>query len=307
MNIKEFFYFQKSDRHVLMVLVGIATVFLLLVYFLSSDEMDENVSKDRYSPAYQNTRIGHRKQDRYQRKQQDYYAVPVTTPERFPFDPNTADSTQFLRLGLQPWQVRNIYKYRAHGGIYRKPSDFARLYGLTLKQYKSLEPYIRISSDYRPAAKYYEEKTVVTSERERRDTTIYPRKLTLGEYVLLNTADTNALKKVPGIGSGYARAIIRYGERLGGYFDPSQLLEINNFPEEALPYFRVAEESLRKMNVNKLSLEQLRKHPYIGFYQAKAIVEYRRLHGPINNLQQLSTTGLFPQDLLDKLHHYVTY
>ncbi|MBR5349925.1 MAG: helix-hairpin-helix domain-containing protein, partial [Prevotella sp.] len=98
-----------------------------------------------------------------------------------------------------------------------------------------------------------------------------------------------------------------YGERLGGYYDPSQLLEINAFPEDALPYFRVAQEPIRKLNVNKLSLEQLRKHPYIGFYQAKAIVEYRRLHGPITDLQQLSTTGLFPQDLLEKLQHYITY
>lgn len=37
-----------------------------------------------------------------------YYAVPSQAVERFPFDPNTADSTQLLRLGLQPWQVRNI-------------------------------------------------------------------------------------------------------------------------------------------------------------------------------------------------------
>lgn len=37
-----------------------------------------------------------------------YYAVPSHAVERFPFDPNTADSTQLLRLGLQPWQVRNI-------------------------------------------------------------------------------------------------------------------------------------------------------------------------------------------------------
>ncbi len=233
--------------------------------------------------------------------------MPVNTPERFTFDPNTADSTQFLRLGLQPWQIRNIYKYRAHGGIYRKPSDFARLYGLTLKQYKSLEPYICISSDYRPAAEYYEENTAIPSGKEKRDTTLYPRKLAVGEYVMLNTADTNALKKVPGIGSGYAKAIIRYGERLGGYCDTSQLLEINNFPEDALPFFRVAQEPIRKLNVNKLSLEQLRKHPYISFYQAKAIVEYRRLHGPINNLQQLSTTGLFPKETIIKLQPYIDY
>ena len=65
-----------------------------------------------------------------------YYAVESSKAERFPFDPNSADSTQLLRLGLQPWQVRNIYKYRAKGGVYRSKEDFARLYGLTVKQYR---------------------------------------------------------------------------------------------------------------------------------------------------------------------------
>ena len=68
--------------------------------------------------------------------------------ERFAFDPNTADSTQLLRLGLKPWQVRSIYRYRAKGGVFSEPADFARVYGLTLKQYRELEPYIRIGRDY---------------------------------------------------------------------------------------------------------------------------------------------------------------
>ena len=44
MSWREFFYFQKSDRHVLMVLLGIAIVFMSLVYFLGSDEMEENAA-----------------------------------------------------------------------------------------------------------------------------------------------------------------------------------------------------------------------------------------------------------------------
>ena len=85
-----------------------------------------------------------------------YYEVDTRTTELFNFDPNTADSTTLLRLGLQPWQVRNIYKYRAAGGVYRRPLDFARLYGLTRKQYLALEPYIHISADYQSAASLYQ-------------------------------------------------------------------------------------------------------------------------------------------------------
>ena len=50
-----------------------------------------------------------------------------------------------------------------------------------------------------------------------RDTIRYPIKIKLGEHINLACADTTMLKKVPGIGSGWAKAIVGYGERLGGY------------------------------------------------------------------------------------------
>ena len=33
-----------------------------------------------------------------------------------PFDPNTADSITLRQLGLRPWQIRNLLKYRAANG-----------------------------------------------------------------------------------------------------------------------------------------------------------------------------------------------
>ena len=43
-------------------------------------------------------------------------------------------------------------KYRSKGGVFRSPMDFARLYGLTRKQFRELEPYITIGDDYAPAS-----------------------------------------------------------------------------------------------------------------------------------------------------------
>ena len=231
-----------------------------------------------------------------------YYAASPHNPERFPFDPNTADSTQLLRLGLQPWQVRNIYKYRAHGGIYRRKEDFARLYGLTVKQYRELEPYIRISADYQPAA------TMVSkSEPNERDTLRYPVKIQETEHVVLNTADTLQLRKVPGIGNYYAKEILRYGQRLGGYVSVDQLDEIEGFPQEAKKYFVIENASPRKLNLNRLTLRELRRHPYINYYQAKAIIEYRRLYGNLHSLQDLSLSKDFPPEAILRLTPYVEF
>ncbi len=76
-------------------------------------------------------------------------SLPKEEPfESFPFDPNTADSTTLLRLGLSPWQVRSIYRYRAKHGRYHKVEDFMRLPGLTNEQWERLKPCIRIAKEF---------------------------------------------------------------------------------------------------------------------------------------------------------------
>ena len=234
-----------------------------------------------------------------------YYRVAERNVERFALDPNTADSTQLLRLGLQPWQVRNIYRYRAKGGVYRKPSDFARLYGLTVKQYRELEPYIHISDDYRPAAEVYASSDVPTVYH--RDTVLYPIKLEKGQQIDLCNADTTQLKKVPGIGSAWARAVVNYGHRLGGYCRVGQLLEIEGFPESSLPYFKIVRPHGNKLSVNKLTVSKLRQHPYINFYQARAIVDHVRKNGPLKDIRELSLLPEFPESQLSRLAPYLEY
>lgn len=250
------------------------------------------------------------------------YAVSgIQNVETFYFDPNTADSTQLLRLGLQPWQVRNIYRYRAKGGVYRKKEDFARLYGLTVKDYRRLEPYIRISPDFQPAASLFERHSQrhtseptykrsperVSGRRERDTTFRYPVKIREWEHVVLNTADTAMLRRVPGIGVYFANEIINHGRWLGGYVSVDQLDEISQFPKESKKYFVIEHPNPRKLNVNKLSLQELRRHPYINFYQAKAITDYRRLHGKINSLQDLRFSSDFTEADIQRLVPYVEY
>lgn len=233
-----------------------------------------------------------------------YYNVEEKKAERFAFDPNTADSTQLLRLGLRPFIVRNIYKYRAKGGRFRKPGDFARMYGLGKEEYKSLEPYIKISSDYQPASSLISETEKSSTPK---DSLRYPVKLSVGEHIALNTADTTTLKRVPGIGSGYARAIVNYRNRLGGYVDVNQLLDIKGIPPEALQYIVLGNSDVKKLDVNHLSLNQLKQHPYLNFYQARALVESRRLHGPLRSAADLQLISDFTEADIKRLIPYLQF
>ena len=335
--IKDFFSLQKNDQQAILVLLGVILVCTSIIFFIgNSKEEDSHPSiqrKDSISAISLPTNA----------KEHLYYKVEGKIQELFTFDPNTADSTDFLKLGLQPWQIRSIYRYRAKGGIYRTATDFAKLYGLTKKQYEVLAPYIHIADDYRPAADFYGNNRIYPRNYQREGQTDshnytygtnnntgnssentrsikenprsykeekifnYPHKLKTGQQISINHADTTEFMKIPGIGSYYAKRIIRYRELLGGFISARQVLDIEGIEESILPYIHIDLNGIKKMNINKLTLSQLRKHPYINFYQAKAIRDYRRLRGPINSLEDLKLSKDFPPAEIERLRPYVCF
>ena len=137
----------------------------------------------------------------------------------------------------------------------------------------------------------------------------HPIKLQSGECIMLNRADTTMLRKVPGIGRYFARKIVEYRQRLGGYYRVQQLLEIEHFPKTAIAFFTIPDSTLpsRILNINRLSLNELKRHPYINFYQARAITDYRRQHGRIESLQQLKLIRDFTPEAIERLEPYIAY
>ncbi len=244
-------------------------------------------------------------------------SLPKEEPfESFPFDPNTADSTTLLRLGLSSWQVRSIYRYRAKHGRYHKVEDFMRLPGLTNEQWERLKPCIRIAKEFQyvqpePRKSYQEDASPeqLTAEiREvRRDSLPRQEKIAFGQTIDINTADTSQLKMIPGIASKRAARIVAYRRQLGGFVNVEQAMEAIEMPDSVLRYMTVSPVEIRKINVNKLSVQQLMKHPYLNFYQAKAIFEHRRNKGDLHSLDELSRLEGFRSTDLDRLRHYITF
>ncbi|MBO7113936.1 MAG: helix-hairpin-helix domain-containing protein, partial [Bacteroidaceae bacterium] len=124
----------------------------------------------------------------------------------------------------------------------------------------------------------------------------------------LNAADSAALVMLPGIGPVFAARIIRYREQLGGFLDISQLTEINGLPDSLMKWFIIGDSiPLRPVAVNSASLSELRRHPYLNFYQSRAIVEYRRERGKIKGPDQLSFMEEFTARDLERLMPYLDF
>ena len=221
----------------------------------------------------------------------------VITP--FAFDPNTADSASLIKLGLQEWQVENLLKYRSKGGRWRKPEDFAKLYGLSKQDFEALKPYIYITKTKSDIAK--ERRQAVNDSIHR----TYPKKYTRGTLLSLNEADTTALKGIPGIGSYYASKICRYRERLGGFINIGQLKEIDGLPEDIESWFTLSPNpQIRKIKVNQTDFKGLVRHPYLNYEQVKVICNYIRKYGKISSWEELSNSDLFTEEDFKRLEPY---
>lgn len=314
MILREFFYMPKSDRRTFIFLCSLALVLAIILgaVSISNDtsnkgEIDKELAKST-GGRYESTT-----------RRDDMKDSEKITPKLFYFDPNTADSTQLLQLGLRPWQVRNIYKYRARGGVYQCKEDFAYVYGLTVRDYRRLEPYIRIGADFRPASSLAEvrnrkrdARTADTEPKdferpESADRRSYSPKIHVGEYIEINSADTTELMKIPGIGSYFSRQIVKYRDKLGGFVSKEQLLEIEDFPKDAATYIKIDKNNIQKLRVNEMTLTQLKRHPYINYYQARAITDYRRLYGRIRSMSELKLMKEFTDFDIKRISQYVEY
>ncbi len=257
-------------------------------------------------------------------RQTKTYAQPRRKIEAFPFDPNTADSTQLLRLGLTPAQVRGIYKFRSMGYTYGTADDFSRVPGLTQGQWDHLAPLIRIAPEFRPvtprprvvvrpATVYVDASGKSSPQSGATAEGVLPSiprqpKLQEGQQVDLNTADTTELKKVPGIGSYFARQVTDYRKRLGGFVSVEQVAEIREFPVDALPYLMVeADAPIKKLQINKASKRMLLSHPYINATLAASIWEYRHNEGPLHNADELKALPHFRPSDVEQLLPYIDF
>jgi len=105
--------------------------------------------------------------------------------------------------------------------------------------------------------------------------------------VNLNTTDTLELMQLPEIGAFFARNIVDYREKLGGYIDKEQLLEVYGFDSIRLeiiaPFIDIDSVTIRKIRINYDDFKTILKHPYIEYEDVKKVVNHRESKGMIKD------------------------
>ncbi len=224
------------------------------------------------------------------KKKEQINTAPQLNP--FIFDPNLITEADLLKMGLRESLIHTIMNYRDKGGHFNKAEDLSKIYGMKPEELAVLEPWVQIAVDSFPS---------YTKE-------IPDKKIDI--IIELNTADTLDLQQLRGIGPSFARRIVKYRNMLGGYYKKEQLLDVFGMDSTRylglLEHITVNGNLVKKININKSTIKELMRHPYIEFYVAKSIVLHKEEIGEYSDITQLKEVKLMYEDLYQKLAPYLT-
>ena len=123
--------------------------------------------------------------------------------------------------------------------------------------------------------------------------------------------DSVLLQIVPGIGALTAGRIIKHREKLGGFTQIAQLNEVYGLKPEVIPliwdYFDFDAAPIRKLSINRATVEDLASHPYISYQEAKVLVAYRLQHGGYHESMDLLGIKLFKEEWVEKIVPYLSF
>jgi DNA uptake protein ComE-like DNA-binding protein len=296
--LKNYFSFNRRERNGALVLCFICLLLLTYLYYLSNrdsvkignvaDFEKEIAEFKKLQQSDRNTIEEYSRQNVVDFEKDKKVYVKA---ELFEFDPNNLPDRDWRRLGFSDKQIKSIKNYEAKGGRFYDKEDVKKMYSISPEMYASIEPYIHIN-------------TVKIEIEKSLKSTITKREIEL------NSANAYELLYVPIIDSITAINIIKYRSMLGGFYNKEQLKEVQNLDtvlyDKMISYLSLNNENIRKFDINYATIDQLKKHPYIRFSIAKALVLYRETHGTYKSVADIKKCVLVNEELFRKIAPYLT-
>ena len=295
----EYLNFNKGERNGIITVIAIIIAVMALPYLIkvtTRDNTDEFLRFTKDIALFESS-LKYASDSANEARKLDFQMMDRSVAENklvpFPFNPNLLPSKQWSKMGLKDWQIKVIKKYEAKGGKFYNKEDFKRMFCISPSEYEILEPYISIPeqkneyADRKPEVKEIKKKILVE----------------------LNSADSVTLLTLYGIGPSFAKRIIKYRNLLGGFYSKQQLLEVYGFDQGRLDkidaFCEVSSAGIKKININSIKTEELKKHPYLDYYTAKAIVDQRIVLRKFTSVQQIKEIPLIHDELFVKIRNYL--
>lgn len=215
--------------------------------------------------------------------------------EKFNFDPNTVNQLQLQQLGFPEKVARTLLNFRNKGGSIRRAEDLKKIYGMTDDLFNSLQPFINIEKDSPP------KKIAVSQSMDAEAAPV---------NIDINTASAEEWQQLKGIGPYWSGRIIKYRDALGGFTSIEQIKETYHFPDsvyQQIQPFLIYKTKPKIININEITLEELKAHPYLNYKQAKGIINFRTQHGTIKSKEHLSELRSLTSAQIERINPYLEY
>ncbi|MCX6311865.1 MAG: helix-hairpin-helix domain-containing protein [Bacteroidetes bacterium] len=322
-HAQQLFTFTDSERNgtiVLLILIAMVTVIISLQEKFTSLPKENFSDFDKFLATVQlknnSDSLFDEKKNHWSEKENETSNGPSVSEEAgqhsvfhskelFNFNPNGLSADDWVRLGLSPAQARSIKNYETKGGKFFSKDDVRKMFVISAERYNELEPFIVLpeKSERNDSTKGY-----VDYKKENAAAKLAKSKFP--SVIELNTADTSDLMSVNGIGPAFAKRILAYRERLGGYHSINQLTEVFGIDADkfaAIKSFVKADSTyIRKININTAEVSDFRKLPYISPNVANAIVSYRKAHGIFKSILEIKGCVLINVDLYQRIAPYLS-
>jgi len=298
--IKKYFELSKKEFNGLIILCFLLILLLLLpqIYSLFIKEEKYDYSEfDKEVKAFLASAKDVVPEQKFNGKK---YSDRKSNPHYFKFNPNNLSETSWLQLGLSERQIKVIKNFEMKGGRFFRKEDLQKIYSISAKEYEHLEPYIDIPV------------TIKSSFKKKFDSGRYPASLKSKPVIVdINMADSAAIEGLKGIGAAFAKRIVKYRDRLGGFAAKEQLLEVygmdtiryRDFEQQIL----IDQSAILKTAINKAGFAELRRYPYLSNKQINAILQYKRQHGNYASAEDLKKVLILSDDVIVKILPYLSF
>ena len=292
--IQDYFNFSKKELNGILILL-IILLFVILFPFIYQPEPIANpldLAKFKKEVAeFEKSSIPERAYSYREVKTHEEEKLKV--PVYFNFDPNGLSEENWKKLGLSEKQIKVLKHYEAKGGKFYHKEDVQKMYVISPQLYHNLEPYIQID--------------LAKLKPDAQPGINQPAPV----FVDINLADSTQLQTIKGIGPAFASRIVRYRDRLGGFYQLDQLREVYGVDsvhfEQWRPQIRLSNPVLKKININTALFDDLKRHPYLNYKQINAIIQYRKQHGLFRDKDDLRQISLLNDEILRKLEPYLKF
>ena len=309
-HLKEYFFFTRKERTGIVVIILIIVVVWFAPVLLETFYPGEkNIPADTswIAAVKQLEKLPEAMEDEYKNENANPYDPSTnrnfnsSKPVLFYFDPNTLSTDGWKKLGLRDKTIQTIKNYLGKGGHFKTPEDLQKIYGLHADELQRLKSFVRIEQ-----ANSYDKPITYPSKQNNS----HPIQSRTKEIIDINTADTTAFISLPGIGSKLAARIVNFRDRLGGFYSVEQIKETYGLSDSTFEKIRsrivLNDATVRKLNINTATKDELKLHPYIKWNLANAIVNYRTQHGNFSKPEDLLNIQLITPEIYLKLRHYIT-